>query len=71
MILSINSPPVLLATMRAKMRLARMSLFTEKHYSRWVKYFIHFHKPTHPRDMGAVEIVQFLTYLAVQKKVSA
>jgi hypothetical protein len=30
-----------------------------------------FHNKRHPRDMGAAEIEQFLTYLAVDQQVAA
>lgn len=58
-------------TMREKMRLAHMSLFTEKTYVHWVKRFVSFHKGRHPRNMGAREITQFLSYLAAYRSVSA
>jgi len=48
-----------------------MSLFTEKTYIHWIKKFIHFHNRRHPRDMGADEVVKFLSYLAVQRNVAA
>jgi len=37
----------------------------------WVRRFILFHNKRHPREMGAVEIEQFLTHLAVEGRVSA
>lgn len=66
-----KSPPGLLQVMRERMRLAHMSMFTEKNYVHWVKRFIYFHEKRHPREMGATEITQFLTYLASEKQVSA
>lgn len=53
------------------MRLAHMSIFTEKTYIHWSKRFVEFHNGRHPREMGATEIVQFLSYLATEKNVSA
>ena len=43
---------------------------TIKSYLYWIKYFIVFHSKQHPREMGALEVVQFLTHLAVTRKVS-
>ncbi|MGD8926112.1 MAG: integron integrase, partial [Thioalkalispiraceae bacterium] len=36
----------------------------------WIKYFVRFHKLRHPREMGGVEIMEFLTHLAVERNVS-
>lgn len=65
-----RKPPGLLQVMRGKMRLAHMSLFTEKNYILWVRQFIAFHHGRHPREMGSEEIVQFLTYLATVRNVA-
>jgi hypothetical protein len=37
----------------------------------WIKYFIHFNDKRHPREMGGREVERFLTFLAVERKVSA
>jgi integron integrase len=44
---------------------------TEQSYCYWIRYFIRFHHCRHPTDMGAQDISQFLTWLAVERKVSA
>ena len=63
--------PKLLDQVRGKIRLKHYSIRTEQAYTDWIRRFIlHFGKQ-HPRDMGAAEVEQFLTYLAVQGKVSA
>ena len=36
----------------------------------WITRFILFHHKRHPRDMGAAEVEQFLTHLAVEGHVS-
>jgi len=46
-------------------------LTTEDCYVQWITRFILFHHKRHPRDMGAAEVEQFLTHLAVQAHVSA
>jgi integron integrase len=44
---------------------------TEKAYCLWVKRYIRFHKMRHPTTMGGPEINRYITYLAVQRHVSA
>lgn len=61
----------LLENMRAVIRLHHYSLRTEQSYIHWVKRFILYHKKRHPSEMGEREITGFLTYLAVNRKVSA
>jgi integron integrase len=63
--------PRLLNQVRDKIRLKHYSIRTEQAYTDWVKRFILFHKKRHPKDMGAGEVEQFLTHLAVAGKVSA
>ena len=56
---------------REVMRLRHYSKRTEEAYLQWIKRFIYFHNKRHPRQMGAEEITAYLTYLAVQRQVSA
>jgi integron integrase len=44
---------------------------TEKAYVAWIRRYILFHGKRHPADMGAAEITQFLTSLAVEGNVAA
>ena len=44
---------------------------TEKAYVGWTRRFVLFHGKRHPAEMGAPEITNFLTDLAVRGKVSA
>jgi integron integrase len=64
-------PPRLLDRVRAAIRLRHYSLRTEEVYAQWVRRFILFHNKRHPLEMGAAEINQFLTHLAVEGHVSA
>ena len=66
-----QNKPKLLDRLRYAIRRMHYSYKTEKSYVAWVKRFILFHKLRHPKDMGAKEIEEFLTYLAVERKVSA
>ena len=66
-----NEQPKLLEQVRGKIRLKHYSIRTEQAYLDWIKRFIlHFNK-RHPSEMGAVEVEVFLTYLAVERHVSA
>ena len=68
---NITKPPKLLDQVVAKMRVKHYSLRTEKSYVDWIKrYILHFNK-VHPKEMGAENVEIFLTYLAVQRNVSA
>ncbi|HET6572723.1 MAG TPA: integron integrase [Fimbriiglobus sp.] len=63
--------PRLLDQLRAACRVRHYSIRTEEAYADWVRRFILFHGKRHPRQMGAAEINQFLTHLAVVGRVSA
>jgi integron integrase len=61
----------LLDQVRHQARVKHLALATERSYVHWVERFIRFHEIRHPNTMGAHEIEQFLTHLAVQRHVSA
>lgn len=63
--------PKLLDHVRQAIRVRHYSLRTEQAYVAWIKRFIFFHGKRHPLEMGGPEVNQFLTDLAVSKKVSA
>jgi integron integrase len=65
-----NSPK-LLDQLRDRIRLKHYSLSTEKTYVHWTKRFILFHNKRHPKDMAEKEIQDYLTYLAVKRRVTA
>lgn len=66
-----GSRPGLLAVAREKMRTRHLALRTEQAYLQWLRRYVVFHNRRHPRELGAPEVEQFLTYLAVHRKVSA
>ena len=68
---NVHKPPGLLAVARERMRTRHLSLRTEQAYLQWMRRYIAFHRRRHPRDLGAPEVEKFLSYLAVQRKVSA
>ena len=66
-----QDPPKLLDQLRAEIRVRHYSIRTEQAYVDWVRRFILFHNKRHPKDMGAGELRDFLSHLAVDRKVSA
>ena len=64
-------PPKLLEQVAAKMRVKHYSIRTEKTYVDWIKRYILHHGKRHPKEMGAAEVEDFLTHLAVTRNVSA
>ena len=66
-----SQPPKLLEQVRSRLRVKHYSIRTERTYVDWIKRFIWFHGKRHPKDMGAVEMEAFLSYLAVERNVSA
>ena len=63
--------PGLFAVARERMRTRHLALRTEQAYLQWMRRYVAFHRRRHPRDLGAPELEQFLTHLAVHRKVSA
>ncbi len=63
--------PRLFDQVREALRLRHYSLRTEQAYLHWIRRFILFHDKRHPRELGAVEVEKFLTWLAVEGNVAA
>ena len=63
-------PPKLLDRLRHACRVRHYSIRTEEAYHDWCRRYILFHHKRHPQEMGAAEIAQFLTHLAVDGQVS-
>jgi integron integrase len=61
----------LLDRVRILIRTKHYSYRTEQAYVHWIKRFILFHKMRHPAEMGAPEVTQFLSNLAIEHNVSA
>ena len=66
-----GSAPRLLEQVRGRIRFKHYSIRTEQAYLDWIKRFIRHFGKRHPRDMGAAEVQQFLTHLAVAGRVAA
>ncbi|BCE00922.1 site-specific integrase [Marinicellulosiphila megalodicopiae] len=65
-----EKPIKLMDQFRFFIRAKNYALKTEKTYCYWVVSFIRFHKLRHPKEMGANEIDQYLSHLAVNEHVS-
>jgi len=63
--------PKLLTRMRRAMRSAHYSPRTEAAYLVWVRRYVRFHGLRHPVELGEREVAQYLTHLAVERRVSA
>ncbi len=66
-----HQKPKLLDRLRDACRVRHYSIRTEDAYHDWARRFILFHNKRHPAEMGAAEINQFLTHLAVVGNVAA
>jgi integron integrase len=53
------------------MRARHYSARTEEAYLRWIRRFLGHYPGRHPRDMGAEEVIAFLTHLAVDHHITA
>jgi site-specific recombinase XerD len=63
--------PKLLDEVRDSIRVRHYSIRTEEAYVRWIKEYIFFHKKRHPAEMAEREVSDFLSHLAVKRKVAA
>ena len=64
-------PRRLLEEVQFRIRARHLSFRTEKTYLHWIRRYIRYHDRRHPREMGALEVEDFLTSLAVKNQVSA
>ncbi len=56
---------------RQYMRLRDYSIRTEHTYLYWIRFYIRFHRLQHPSELGAPHVMQFLSYLANQRDITA
>lgn len=63
--------PKLLDQVRQEIRTRHYSIRTEEAYLRWIREFILFHDKRHPADMGERQVADFLSHLAVNRKIAA
>jgi len=58
-------------TVREALRTKHYAYRTEKSYLHWIRQYVRFIQPIHPRDAGADGVKRFVTNLAVEREVSA
>jgi integrase len=63
--------PKLLDRVRDALRVRHYSLRTEEAYVTWIRRFILFNGKRHPVEMGALEVQNFLSALAIEGHVAA
>jgi hypothetical protein len=68
---AVASSPKLLDRIRWHMRVKHYSIRTEQAYVDWIRRYILFHRKRHPSEMDEKEITEFLTHLALEKRVAA
>lgn len=61
----------LLSQLRSSLLLAHYSQKTVIAYVRWTKAFVRFHGVIHPRLLGGAQVVEFLTWLATERRLAA
>lgn len=63
-------PSPFMESVRREIRLRGYSMATEKTYLTWVRKFIRYSNKRHPQEMGAKEVKDFLSWLAVDCRVA-
>lgn len=63
--------PRLLDRVRYTIRALHYSRKTEQAYCYWIRFYIRYHRNQHPRQLDHRHVSQFLTFLAVNRRVSA
>ena len=58
-------------TVRNALRTQHYAYRTEKTYMHWIRQYVRYLKPVHPREAGTDGVKRFLTHLAVDRSVSA
>jgi integron integrase len=66
-----DAKPRLFEQVRTRLRTLHYSYRTEQQYLGWIRRFILFHDKRHPSELGGTAVEAFLSYLAVDRKVSA
>ena len=59
-----------LASVRDHLRARHYSKRTEQGYLYWIRNYIRFHNNRHPQDLNEADIVAYLEYLALTRKVA-
>ena len=65
-----QKPDRLMDVIRKKIREQHLAYTTEQTYIHWIRNFIRFHNKRHPKEMGAKEVDEYLSWLGVHRGVS-
>ncbi len=57
--------PRLLDVVRDALRVKQYAYKTEQTYMGWIRKYVRYHLPAHPREVGEDGVKKYLTYLAV------
>jgi integron integrase len=60
----------LMETIEDALRTAGYAYKTEQTYMGWIRRYVRFHLPKHPRETGTVGVREYITHLAVEKNYS-
>lgn len=60
----------LMEELQDALRLKGYAYKTEKQYLTWIRRYVRFHLPAHPRDTREEGVTKYLTYLAIDRNVS-
>ena len=63
-------PEKLLTVVRRLMQARHLSPRTVQSYISWIRRFARYHGLRHPRELGSAEVVEYLTHLANERRVS-
>lgn len=55
---------------RHKLQVLHYSYRTEESYLKWIRRFVRFGRPQHPRELGKIDIERFLSSLALEGRVA-
>jgi integron integrase len=66
-----DAKPKLLDLVRQRIRAKHYSYRTEEQYVAWIRRFILFNEKRHPAEMSGPEVSRYLSYLALERRVSA
>jgi len=64
-------PARLLEAVRYRLHQLRYARRTEEAYVCWIRGFVAFHRPKHPREMREPEVADYLSHLAADRQVAA
>jgi integron integrase len=64
------SPPRFLSQVKTAMRLRRLSPRTAEAYLSWILRYIRYHDTRHPADLGETEVLGFVNWLVVDRRVA-